>query len=135
MIRYYSSRLPGRTVQSDQRGMTFLYFLVMLAVWGLLARLAFQRVPLYLNNAKLAASLESLKAQQEWQTWSREEILVALRKRWEIDSVEYVTYRDVTIERDLGKSRVRVTYDVVAPFFSNVELLAHFDEAIEESRR
>jgi len=135
MSRVHGRFLPRRAVRSSQRGMSFLYFLVMLAVWGGVGRLAVQLAPLYFNNMRLTASLESLKAQPEWYTGSREDILDALRKRWEIDPVDHVTAREVRIERDPGKTRVRVTYDVVQPFFRNVELLVHFDEAIEESRQ
>ena len=134
MSRFYGGSHPRRAVRSSQRGMSFLYFLVMLAVWGGLGRLAFQLAPLYFNNMRLVASLEGLKAQPEWYTWSREDILDALRKRWAIDPVDHVTAQQVRVERDLGKTRVRVTYDVVQPFFRNVELLVHFDEAIEEGR-
>jgi len=134
MSRFYGGSHPRRAVRSSQRGMSFLYFLVMLAVWGGLGRLAFQLAPLYFNNMRLVASLEGLKAQPEWYTWSREDILDALRKRWAIDPVDHVTAQAVRVERDLGKTRVRVTYDVVQPFFRNVELLVHFDEAIEEIR-
>lgn len=101
---------------------------------GGLGRLAFQLAPLYFNNMRLVASLEGLKAQPEWYTWSREDILDALRKRWAIDPVDHVTAQEVRVECDVGKTRVRVTYDVVQPFFRNVELLVHFDEAIEEIR-
>ena len=114
--------------------MSLLYFLVMLAVCGILGQLVMQLAPVYFNHMRLTASLEGLKTRPEWYAWSREDILDSLRKRWEIDSVEYVTAQNVRIERDLGKTRVRVTYDVVQPFFRNVELLVHFDETIEENR-
>ena len=136
MSRYHDCPLPGRAseVDSRQRGMSLLYFMVMLVVCGVLGQLALQLAPVYFNNMRLTASLEGLKARPEWYAWSREDILDALRKRWEIDSVEHVTSQNVRIERDLGKTRVRVKYDVVQPFFRNVELLVHFDETIEENR-
>ena len=120
---------PGN--QAAQRGLTLLGFLFAVAIAGLLGTLALRLGPVYLNHFKVIASLEAVTAQPNWAASSREQILSTLQKRWEIDSVDDVTARDVTIVKDGQAVQVRVAYEVTRPFVRNIDLLIHFDETIE----
>jgi hypothetical protein len=64
-----------------------------------------------------------------------EEIISSLQKHWEVDSVDDVTPRDIAITREGRNTKVRVAYDVTRPFFRNIDLVIHFDEAIEAADR
>ena len=120
---------------SSQRGMTLLSFLVMMAVAIVLGTLALRLLPAYLNHYKIKASLEALQSQPEWASRSREDIIGSLQKHWEVDSVDDVTARDISITREGHNTRVRVAYDVTRPFLRNIDLVIHFDEAIEAAER
>lgn len=113
------------------RGMTLLSFLVIIAIAGLLGTLALRLAPVYLNHFKVVSSLEALQNQPGWAGNSREQILGALQKRWDIDSVDDVTAKDVGVSREGQTVRVRVTYAVTRPFIRNIDLVVHFDDAIE----
>ena len=118
-----------------QRGMTFLSFLVTVAVAGLIGKLALALAPVYLNHYKVIASLESIKANADWSARSREDLLNSLQKRWEVDSVDEVTTRNVGLTRDAQGTQLRITYDVPRPLFRNIDLVVHFDESIEAPSR
>lgn len=120
---------------SSQRGMTLLSFLVMMAVAIVLGTLALRLLPAYLNHYKIKSSLEALQSQPEWASRSREDIIGSLQKHWEVDSVDDVTARDISITREGHNTRVRVVYDVTRPFLRNIDLVIHFDEAIEAAER
>ena len=121
--------------RSSQRGMTLLSFLVTIAVAIVLGTLALRLLPAYLNNYKIKSSLEALQSQPEWASRSREDIIGSLQKHWDVDSVDDVTARDIAITREGRNTRVRVAYDVTRPFFRNIDLVIHFDEAIEAAER
>ena len=121
--------------RSSQRGMTLLSFLVTIAVAIVLGTLALRLLPAYLNNYKIKSSLEALQSQPEWAARSREDIIGSLQKHWDVDSVDDVTARDIAITREGRNTRVRVAYDVTRPFFRNIDLVIHFDEAIEAAER
>jgi hypothetical protein len=114
-----------------QRGMTLLSFLVFIAIAGLLGTLALRLAPVYLNHFKVVSSLEALQNQPDWAASSREQILGTLQKRWDVDSVDDVTAKDVTVSKNGQALRVQVTYAVTRPFVRNIDLVVHFDEVIE----
>jgi len=107
----------------------------MMAVAIVLGTLALRLLPAYLNHYKIKASLEALQSQPEWASRSREDIIGSLQKHWEVDSVDDVTARDISITREGHNTRVRVAYDVTRPFLRNIDLVIHFDEAIEAAER
>lgn len=119
----------------NQRGMTFLSFLVTVAVAGLIGKLALTLAPVYLNHYKVIASLESVKANADWSGRSREDLLNSLQKRWEVDSVDEVTTRNVGLTRDAHGTQLRINYDVTRPLFRNIDVVVHFDEFIEAPSR
>ena len=118
-----------------QRGMTFLSFLVTVAVAGLIGKLALTLIPVYLNHYKVIASLESVRANADWSGRSREDLLNSLQKRWEVDSVDEVTTRNVGLTRDAHGTQLRINYDVTRPLFRNIDVVVHFDEFIEAPSR
>ncbi|MFN5746698.1 MAG: DUF4845 domain-containing protein [Methylococcaceae bacterium] len=111
--------------------MTLFNFLIVIAVSGFLATLTLRLLPVYLNHFKVKAALASLSAQTGIAVMSREDIMTALQKRWDIDSVSDVTREQVVISREGGRIRVRVAYDVIRPVMGNVDALVHFDDSIE----
>lgn len=116
-----------------QRGMTLISFLLAVSIAALLGTLAFRLIPIYLNHMKVVASLESLKSQPQWASGTRDEILRTLQKHWDIDSVDDVMARDVTITKEENNRlvKVRVKYDVQRTFIRNIDLLVHFDDSVE----
>ena len=121
--------------RSSQRGVTLLSFLVTMAVAIVLGTLTLRLLPAYLNHYKIKSSLEALQSQPDWASGSREDIIGSLQKHWDVDSVDDVTTRDIAITREGRSTRVRVAYDVTRPLFRNIDLVIHFDEAIEAAER
>lgn len=122
-------------IGSGQRGMTLMSFLFAIAMAGVVGTLALRLIPVYLNHFKVVSSLDALKSQPDWETSSREQILEMLQKRWDIDSVDGLTPRNVVVSKTGRNTQVRVAYDVTKPFFHNIDLIIHFDEVIEAESR
>ncbi|MDF9391599.1 MULTISPECIES: DUF4845 domain-containing protein [Methylococcus] len=118
-----------------QHGLTFIGFVLLMAVAGFFLLLLFRLGPVYLNHYKVSSSLESLKSDQQLPEKTREDILKTLEKRWDINMVDSVTTKDVKITRSDGSLRVQVAYDVVRPIVGNVAALIHFDDQIEVEHR
>lgn len=118
-----------------QHGLTFIGFVLLMAVAGFFLLLLFRLGPVYLNHYKVSSSLESLKSDQQLLEKTREDILKTLEKRWDINMVDSVTTKDVKITRSDGSLRVQVAYDVVRPIVGNVAALIHFDDQIEVEHR
>lgn len=120
------NRLPSR-----QAGMTLIGFLMMFLLIGFFALLTLKLAPIYLEHFKISTSLESLKKEPDIGAKTKEQILLMLAKRWEINMVNAVTEKDVVFKREPGKLKVQIAYEVTTPIMGNVEALVYFDDAIE----
>lgn len=116
---------------SSQRGMTFIGFVLLMILIGFVAMLALKLTPIYLDHYKVVASLESLASDKDLASRSRNEIIASLGKRWEIDMIDSVTKDDVVITKDINHLKIQIVYDVTKPIMGNVDVLIHFDDAIE----
>jgi len=116
---------------SRQKGLTLVGFLSVLFLIGFFSLLALKIGPVYLEHYKVASSLESLKTENDIALKSREEILTLLQRRWQVNSVERVTAKDVKITKQGSYLKVQVAYDVAEHVFGNVDALLHFNDLIE----
>lgn len=124
-----------RAVPRRQRGLTFISFAILMMVLGFFMLLLVRIGPVYLNHYKVRTSLESLKSDKELVVRTREEIVKALERRWDINMVDSVTTKDVKITRDNGKLRVQVAYEVARHIMGNVDVLVYFDDSVEVETR
>jgi len=116
---------------SRQTGMTFIGFLLMFVLIGFFTLLVLKLAPIYLEHFKVVSSLNSLEKEPELGAKSKEEILSLLQKRWDINSVDHVSSKDVQITKQGGHVKVQVAYEVAEHIMGNVDALVYFDDAIE----
>jgi hypothetical protein len=113
-----------------QTGMTMLGFLLMFMLIGFFTLLVLKIGPIYLEHFKVVNALEALKKEPDLASKSKEDILKILEKRWDINMVNRVTAKDVTITRQSGEVKVQVAYEVVEPIMGNIDVLVYFDDVI-----
>lgn len=116
---------------SNDRGLTFLGFLIVAGVFGFFVLLILKIGPIYLDHYKVKASLASLRSDPDLASRTKNEILISLEKHWEIDMIDSVSRDNVEVIKDMHKMKVQITYDVIQPIVGNVDVLVHFDDAIE----
>lgn len=116
---------------SRQAGMTLIGFLLMFVLIGFFTLLVLKLGPIYLNHYKVVTSLESIRKEASVSEKSKEEILTLLEKRWDINSVDHVSAKDVKITKQDGRVKVQIAYEVVEHIMGNVDALITFDNAVE----
>lgn len=114
-----------------QRGAGMLGFLLMFMLIGCFTLLFLKVAPIYFEHFKIVSSLESLKKDPKLYEKSKEEVLELLQKRWNINYVDDVNARDVTIRKEAGRLKIQIAYEVVQPIFLNLSALVTFDDSIE----
>lgn len=125
-----------RNEPSRQKGMTLIGFMMMFVLIGFFALLILKIVPIYLEHFKVLTALQSVKKEGDLSTKSKEEILGMLEKRFDINSIDRVSTKDVTVVREGGQTRrVQIAYEVVEPIMGNVSVLIEFDDSIEAGGR
>lgn len=110
-------------------------------VWGLFviaffivffALLLFKLIPPYLADLKISSAMTSLKRQAEGSTMSRRDILDALEKRFDVDSVTHVDIRrDVIIRKRGTNAVVTIDYETQIPLIFNISALMEFSHSVE----
>ena len=114
-------------MRSRQTGITFIGWVVLLIPLAILAFAGLKLAPLYMTQFKVAKVL-----QQTADTTRGDSVLSPagvrneLERRLDIESVDYPTPNDITIERDDGNWVMVADYTRETSLFGNVSLRVHF---------
>ena len=119
-------------IRDTQKGMTFWSLLFMLGVLGFFLFIGFKLSPPYLDDFKVKSALDSLVKQPDIGSLSKAAISESLRKRIQIDNIDYVDpVKDLTLE-NRGRMRIiRLRYQPTIPLMFNVSALLEFDHTRE----
>jgi hypothetical protein len=119
-------------MRDNQRGMTAIGFILVLAVLGLISFGVLQMVPVYLESMKIVQVLKQTKTDLDGQNASIDKIRNALDKRVNIEALYDVNTRtDFTIKRSGNGFTVGMAYERRRAYVANIYLLAVFDHSVE----
>jgi hypothetical protein len=119
-------------MRSSQRGVTFIGWLFLLIPVALLVYVGIRLTPLYLNYVRVARSLQQTAQQfQDGGAITPQSVRNTLDKRFDIESIEYPTAKDIDIHRE-GEGWVMIAdYTGEAPLFANISLVVDFHKEVE----
>jgi Domain of unknown function (DUF4845) len=118
-------------MRTKQRGVTFLGWLFLLVPFAVVGYAGIRLAPVYLNYMKVARALQQVG--DEYKTGdgaNPQTIRNSLEKRFDIESVDYPTAKDIKISRDGRVWLVEAAYDDQAPLFANLAILVVFDKTV-----
>ena len=119
-------------LKSQQTGATLWSMISISVLVIFFALLLIQLIPPYLADMKVRAALDSIERQAQGGTMSNAQIMIALEKRFDIDSITHVNLReDVVIEREGRMKIVRIAYEAQIPLVFNISALLEFDHSAE----
>ena len=110
--------------------MTTVGFVILAALVGLIAFGAMRLTPVYLNYFKVVGVLEGVYEEFDGQNASRAVIVRSLSRRFDIESVGIITYRDVTVTKVDGGMEVSAVYDHPTPFIANISFTVHLNKTV-----
>lgn len=116
------------------RGLTLPTLIVILAGLALIAVGVFRLIPVYLGHMKVVGAMQSVQNEFEGENVSRLELLGALEKRFDIEGIEIIRYRDVKVERKGDVMSMTAKYENEVPFLANVYFLVRFDHSVLVAR-
>lgn len=112
----------------NQAGITTLGFIILGLFIGVFVFAALRLTPVYLNYMKVVGVVDGVHAEFDGQKPTRAAIRSSVSRRFDVESVSVIHYRDVTITQVDGGFEVAAVYDHTAPFISNVSFTVHFDK-------
>lgn len=117
-------------MKQRQRGMTFLGIVTILAILGAGLYAGIRLVPVFLEYTKVARALEQVRDEHAAIDTNPQLIRNGLERRWDVEDINAIGWKDVEIKKTNEGYDVRATYKVEQPFIANVFLLAKFDKSV-----
>jgi hypothetical protein len=125
MIRMKQSQfgMAGRQV-----GATLLGYIILVLFIGVFAFGAIRLTPVYLNYMKIVGVVDGVFEEFDGQNPSRAAIRSSVSRRFDVESVGVITFRDVSVTAVDGGFEVAAVYDHTSPFIGNISFTVHFDK-------
>ena len=126
MVRIRETRYG---MAARQRGATMLGYIILVSFVGVFAFGAIRLTPVYLNYMKVVGVIDGVHTEFDGQNPSRSAIRSSVNRRFDVESVSIITYRDIKITPVDGGFEVAAIYDHTAPFIGNISFTVHFNKS------
>jgi len=110
--------------------MTAVGFMVLAVFVGLFAFAAIRLTPVYLNYMKVAGVLNGVFEEFDSQNPTRAAIRTSISRRFGVESVSVISYRDIKVTSDSGGFLVQADYDHTSPFIGNIYFTVKFKKEV-----
>src|SRR6056297_2164741 len=114
-----------------QRGMTTLGMLILVAFVGLFVFAGIRLVPVYLEHMKIVSVLDGVKDEFEGQGASRQDLMRSLSRRFDIESINVISERDLAIKKIADGYSIEAEYENHTPFIANISFTVNFSKMVE----
>ena len=112
----------------QQAGVTTLGIIFLVMFVGVFAFAAIRLTPVYLNYMKVVGVIDGVVAEFEGQNANGTAMRRSISRRFDVESVSQITYRDVKVVAVDGGLQISAIYDHNTPFISNVSFTVHFNK-------
>ena len=123
----FQTGLLGRW-QRRQAGMTALGLVILLIFMGIFAFGAIRLTPVYLNYMKVVGVVDGVVAEFEGQNATPAAVRRSIQRRFDVESVSEIKYRDVLVKTVDGGLEVSAVYDHSTPFLGQISFTVHFNK-------
>ncbi|MCC6562536.1 MAG: DUF4845 domain-containing protein [Xanthomonadales bacterium] len=122
-----------RVLRARQQGVSFLGFIIILAVAGFFAFLGMKIFPAYSEYYNVVSAMEQIAREPGSARWSPAEILTSLEKRMYINYVDEknVNKRSFQIKRAGTGYTLSVKYERREPLLYNLDYVAKFERVVQ----
>lgn len=116
----------------NQRGVTFLGWLLLLIPVGVIVYAGIRVAPIYLNYLHVVKALGQLATESKGEgTINPTAVRNSLEKRFDVEYVTNPAAKDIDVHRDGDHWVAVANYEEVAPLFGNMSLLMQFNTQVD----
>ncbi len=116
---------------NQQRGMTGIGWLFVIAFIVLIMMMAIKLIPVYIEQFNVSSVLSSLKSEPGIATMSGGEVTGTIMKRLDINMVKGVARDNIYISQEGNNRIIEIEYQIQRKLLGNVDVLIHFNNRIE----
>ena len=120
-----------QSMRRHQRGMTFIGWMCILALVGVIVYAGIRLVPVYLNYMNISRTMETVASEFKSENPDLGGIRRSLEKHWEIEAISAVDFKDIEVTKDDSGVSMHVAYDDTVPYIANVSLSVHFEKTVK----
>ena len=122
-----------KALRQKQQGLTFISWLIILAIGGFFVLLTLKIVPIYLEHQSVQNIVQGLTtdAKLRKEFVSPKEVSDIIWKRMRIESLYDFPKDAFKIKKTKDRLLIDVTYDRVEPIFANISVMVSFSEKVE----
>lgn len=118
----------------NQRGMTLIGWVIVLAIIAFFATMAIRLVPMYQEYYGVLQIMNDMKIELNNNNLSKNEVETMLTRRFNIGYIHSVEKDDIEILRGKNSAyitKVVIDYEVRKPFIAHIDLVGHFKTEID----
>jgi Tfp pilus assembly protein PilE len=115
-------------MRSRQRGATAIGMIIIVAIIGCGIYAGIRLLPVYFEYMAVVRILEQTAKENSGGTM--DQLRNSLNRRWSVEDVKSVSYKEIDIKRNGGGYSMRAWYRAEVPFVANVSLVADFDKTV-----
>ena len=113
-----------------QHGMTTLGLIFLVGFVGVFVFAIMRLTPIYLNYLKVAGVVNGVYDEFDSQNPTRGAIRLSISRRFGVESVDVIDYKDVKVQAVDGGFEVQAKYDHTSPFIANIYFTVKFDKSV-----
>jgi hypothetical protein len=114
-----------------QRGVTMIGWIFLLTPMVIVLYAAIRVGPVYLNYWRIVDSMKKTAVEMKSdETLTQQSIRNSLAKRFDIGYVDKIDARDIEVKKGETGWEMTASYDGVAPFMANVNIVISFDKTV-----
>ena len=113
-------------VATRQRGMTTAGLIIMITFVGLFVYAGLRLTPAYLENYKVKNTIAAIEEEFSGTNSARREIIQAIEERWNIESINVISWKDVKVVKAANGWDVQANYVNTVPFIANIDFALTF---------
>ena len=117
-------------LQKNQKGLTFISWLIILAIGGFFVLLALKLTPIYLENQSVKSVIKSLNNDPLIRKTDSRGIRKIIKKRMKINSIYDFPKDAIKIKKTKTRLNVDITYNKEEKIVANVYVLVKFSEKL-----
>lgn len=118
---------------NNQKGMTAVGLMLLLACIAFVTLIALKIIPIYLDSFNVDDVLKTMKDERGLGDKPNSEMVRMIMKRLDINMVTDVTPEDIYIEKIKDVIIIEADYEVRKPMFGNLDVIVHFKKSVEAS--
>ncbi len=120
----------ARPTPVRQRGLTFISWLLVIAITAFFFLLGIKMVPTYIENFAIKKVLSNVAQDHGSHNMSHRQFKNSLLRRFRIDGVYDFSRDNIRITKINQGIRIDVQYEVSKPIIGNVSVVMNFSESI-----